>query len=262
MAQTDILRSTDAIADSTTVIERFNEWKRVYAVSENARLVTTTSTFGGSTQTLPLASSTLGTQNEFLRNKYLEFSSGSTGDWTLQTVLEDRTFIIRNRSDNDITLDTTDSGTVTLIVPNTETYTVNLYASVPAFILTKQHVLSSAVTSTRPYAVASFQPGIPSADTLYTKVVLARDWTIPTNFTNSQGHCETAVLDVGGYTVDIQFNSTSIGTITFSSGSTTATFTSSTIYTFAAGDVIELIGSSVADSAADSFSFTIFGSIG
>lgn len=262
MAQTDVLRSTDAEADSTAFISRFNEWKRVYAVSENARYVTTTSTFGGSTQTLPLASSTLGTQSIFLRAKYLEFSSLSTGDWTLQTVLEDRTFIIRNRSDNDITLDTTDAGTITLVVPNTETYTVNLYASIPAFVVTKKHILSSDVSSTKPYAVASYQEGIPSADTLYTKVVLARNWTVPTNFTNSQGHCETAVLDVGGYTIDILLNSTSIGTITFATGSTTATFTSSTTYTFAAGDFIELIGSSVPDSVADNFSFTIFGSIG
>lgn len=263
MAQNDVLRTTDAEADSTAFISRFNEWKRVYAVSENARyLATATSTYGGSTQTLPLATSTLGTQSIFLRAKYLEFSSGSTGDWTLQTVVEDRTFIIRNRSDNDIILDTTDAGTITLTVPNTETYTVNLFASVPAFILTKAHILSSDVASTKPYAVASYQEGIPSADTLYTKVVLTRDWTVPTNFTNSQGHCETAVLDVGGYTVDIVFNSTTIGTITFSSGSTTASFASAGPFTFGAGDVIELIGSSVPDSVADNFSFTIFGSIG
>ena len=261
MVQTDVLRSTDAESDSTAFISRFNEWKRVYAVSENARYITTTSTFGGSTQTLPLASSPLGTQSVFLRAKYLEFSSGSTDDWTLQTVIEDRTFVIRNRSDNDIILDTTDSGTVTLTVPNLQTYTVNLFASVPAFILAKIHILSSDVSSTKPYAVASYQEGLPSANTLFTKVVLARNWTIPTNFTNSQGHCETAVLDVGGYTVDIQLNSTSIGTITFSSGSTTATFASSTIYTLVAGDVLELIGASTADSVADNFSFTIFGSI-
>lgn len=263
MAQTDVLRSTDAQAESTTFVDRFNEWKRVAAVSEHARYTDTTSTFGGSTQTLPLAASTLGTQSEFLRNKYLEFSSGSASAWTLQTVLEDRTFIIRNRSDNVITLDTTDAGTITLDVPDTKTYTVNLFASVPAFILVKDHLASSDFGSTKPYSVAVYREGnLTEPSEVFTKIVLARTWDLPTNFIDSQGHLATPPDAVSGsFVVDILFNSTIIGTCTFTSGSTVGTFASASPFTFGAGDLIELRNPSTGSSAATNLSLTIYGSI-
>lgn len=260
MVTTDVLKSTDMSTGSTAGVARFNLWKRVYAASENSRYVTTTSTFGGTTQTLPNASSTLGGVSEFFRNKFLDFGAGSTGDWTLQTPTEDRQFIIRNGSGSNITLDTTAGASPTLTIPNGITYTVNLYETGPGFYVIKDHVLSTAVSSTKPYAVASYQEGVASAGTLFTKVVLARSFTVPTNFTNSQGHVETAPTD-GTYTVDILFNSTVIGTISFSTGSTTATFSSTQSYTFGAGDILELVGSTTPDSVADNFSFTIFGSV-
>lgn len=259
MAQTDVIKSTDMVAASTTGVTRFNEWKRVYAASENRTYTITTSTFGGTTQTLPTASSTLGSQNEFYRNKVFNFLAGSTGDWTLQTPLEDRTFIIRNNSGGTITLDTTSGATTTLDVPDAATYTINLYEAGPEFVLVENK--GAGVSSTKPYAVGVYRPDtISVGDEIFTKVVLTRDWTIPANFTGSQGRIETPAAD-GDLVVKIYFNSTAIGTCTFSTGSTTGTFASSTSYVFSAGDIIE-IGATGTDSAAADLFVTIFGSIG
>lgn len=260
MVQTDVIRTTDMQTSSTGTVNltRFNDWKRAYAVSENDRFAVSTSTFGGTTQSLPTASSTLGAQSEFFRNKHLDFTAPTAGSaWTLEVPNEHRIFIITNNSGQTITLESTAGASPTLDIADAKTYTVGLDTT--GFALLKDHIVSTGA-STKPYSVGVYNEGVSGDSQQFVKFVYPRDVIISSGFPLSEGHLTTG--PDAAWEGSIQFNSTQIGTVNFTSGSTTATFTSSAAYTFGAGDVLEIIGPSTADPGAKDFSFTIAGGLG
>ncbi len=114
-------------------------------------------------------------------------------------------------------------------------------------------------TSGDPFDVGGFLAGVPGTSQMVWKVVFTRHVSFPNDFAGSEGHLETA--SSGSLVIDIQKNSSSIGSMTFAT-SVLATFaTTGGATTFVPGDTLELHTPSDMLSAAD-LGWMLFGSRG
>lgn len=105
----------------------------------------------------------------------------------------------------------------------------------------------ASATKVQPFDIGGYYPGIPTASVKVLRVPIARAVTFPANFANSVG---TASANATGSTAfDIQKNGSSVGTITYGAGSSSATFASSggASVSFAAGDVLSIIAPATPD---------------
>ncbi len=91
-----------------------------------------------------------------------------------------------------------------------------------------------------PFDVGGFVAGVPGISQMVWKVVFTRNASFPDDFAGSEGHLETA--PTAALSIDIQKNSSSIGSMNFAISATTATFltTGGTAETFVPGDTLEL----------------------
>lgn len=94
-----------------------------------------------------------------------------------------------------------------------------------------------------------------SGETLYL-FVAPRGFTLPMNLPNSQGKAGTAATGVA--TFNIQKNGTTVGTCTFTGG-TTAAFSLATSVSFAAGDELSVVAPSPADASLANIAITLAG---
>jgi hypothetical protein len=110
-----------------------------------------------------------------------------------------------------------------------------------------------------PYDVMAFYPGVPTASAKILRIPIARAVTFPANFANSLG--KASANATGSTAFDIQKNGTSVGTATFAAAGATATFTSSggTAVSFAAGDLLSIIGPGTADATLADIGFVLAG---
>jgi hypothetical protein len=93
----------------------------------------------------------------------------------------------------------------------------------------------------QPFDLTAFYPGVPTASAKVTRVPVARAITFPANFSGGVGVASVAAT--GSTAFDVKKNASSVGTITFAAGATTATFATSggAAVTFAAGDYLSII---------------------
>jgi hypothetical protein len=99
----------------------------------------------------------------------------------------------------------------------------------------------------QPFDLTAFYPGVPGASSKIVRVPVARAITIPANFAGS--YAKASVAATASTAIDVQNNGTTIGTITFASSGSTATFTtvSGTSKSLAAGDVLSIIAPGTPD---------------
>jgi hypothetical protein len=101
-----------------------------------------------------------------------------------------------------------------------------------------------------------FFAGTPTVSVTAFAVVAGTDFTLPTSLTDSAAYAEIAPSG-GSVVFDVQKNGVSIGSVTFASGSNTATFTFAADVSFANGDVLSIVSPSNLRSMANiSFTFS------
>lgn len=94
---------------------------------------------------------------------------------------------------------------------------------------------------------ACFYPGVPANSALLLYVPITRATTFAANFAGS--YAKATVAATAETVFDIQKNGVSVGSITFAASGTSGTFVSSggTEVSFAAGDVLSIVGPATAD---------------
>lgn len=117
----------------------------------------------------------------------------------------------------------------------------------------------SSGTTTAPFDAAAFYPGIPSASAVVVRVPLARAVNFAANFAGSYGKASANATSSAAF--DIKKNASSVGTITFAGGASTATFVSAggAAQSFAAGDVLSIIAPGTPDATLADPGFVLAG---
>ena len=131
------------------------------------------------------------------------------------------------------------SGRITLYTVIVNASTVTSY--------TDQRFINFVGTSstTSPFDLTAFYPGIPTSSALVTRVPVARAITFPASLTGSVGTATVAATSTTDF--DVRKNGASVGTVRFASASTTATFIAASLIVLAAGDVISIYAPATAD---------------
>lgn len=103
-------------------------------------------------------------------------------------------------------------------------------------------------TTAQPFDIHLFYPGVPTASAILLDAEFARSVAFPANFAGAA--LKARVAAAAPVSIDVQKNGASVGTISFATGATSATFsTSGVALTFAAGDYLSLIAPATADVA-------------
>lgn len=139
----------------------------------------------------------------------------------------------------------TTSGTLTFTL---KTQAKNTFLAGPASgadAAPTMRALTQADLPAQPFDVTAFYPGVPSASAIVTRVPVARAVSFPAGLTGSIGKASVAATSSAAF--DVQKNGGSVGTITFSAGAASATFTASGAITLAAGDVLSIVAPATAD---------------
>jgi hypothetical protein len=108
-----------------------------------------------------------------------------------------------------------------------------------------------------PYDPAMFIPGTHASGALMAQIVFPRTVTFPAGFAGSQAYAQ--VPATASTTLDVQQNGTSIGSITFGAGSSTATFSLAADTVFWPGDRLAIVNQDPADSTLADLSITLKG---
>jgi hypothetical protein len=108
-----------------------------------------------------------------------------------------------------------------------------------------------------PYDPAMFIPGTHAGGALMAQIVFPRTVTFPAGFAGSQAYAQ--VPATASATLDVQQNGTSIGSITFGAGSSTASFALATDTVLAPGDRLAIVNQDPADATLADLSITLKG---
>jgi hypothetical protein len=108
-----------------------------------------------------------------------------------------------------------------------------------------------------PYDPAMFIPGTHASGALMAQIVFPRSATFPAGFAGSQAFAQ--VPATANTTLDVQQNGTSIGSITFGAGSSTAAFSLASDTTFAPGNRLAIVNQNPADATLADLSITLKG---
>jgi hypothetical protein len=103
--------------------------------------------------------------------------------------------------------------------------------------------------------MALFVSGMPTANQLLFKMAIARPITIPVGATLSQAVAGTAAT--ASYTLSLNKNGVSFGTITFAATKAVGTFTVSSSTSFVAGDVISVVAAATPDTTLSDVAITL-----
>jgi hypothetical protein len=108
-----------------------------------------------------------------------------------------------------------------------------------------------------PYDVASYMPGTFVGGQVCFELNVVRAFSLPANCTGSLSRLDTAATASTVFT--ISQNGTSVGSITFSSGGTTGTFSTTAAVSLSIGDFLEITAPGTADATAAGLSLTLLG---
>lgn len=97
---------------------------------------------------------------------------------------------------------------------------------------------SSSGSSSQPFDLTVFYPGVPTASVIVTRVPVARTITFPASLSGSVGKASVAATAQTDF--DVQKNGASVGTMRFAAAATSATFISAG-FSLAAGDILAII---------------------
>lgn len=152
----------------------------------------------------------------------------------------------------------TASGTLTFAL---KTQAKNTFLAGPATgadAAPTMRTLTAADLPAQPFDIHAFYPGVPSASAKILRTPVARAVTFPDDFAGSYGTASVAATASTAF--DVAKNGTSVGTITFAAGATSAAFvTSGTTVTLAAGDRISITAPPTADATLADVGFVLAG---
>jgi hypothetical protein len=118
-------------------------------------------------------------------------------------------------------------------------------------------VLAISASGTCPYDPAMFILRTHAGGALMAQIVFPRTVTFPAGFAGSQAYAQ--VPATASTTLDVEQNGTSIGTITFGAGSSTASYSLATDTVFAPGDRLAIVNQDPADATLADLSITLKG---
>lgn len=118
--------------------------------------------------------------------------------------------------------------------------------------------IDAADLPAQPFDLTAFYPGLPTASGIVTRVPVARAVTFPAGLTGSVG--VSSVPASASAVFDIQKNGSSVGSMTFATGATTASFTAASSITLAAGDIISIIAPASQDGTLANVGIVLAGS--
>lgn len=252
MPQTDILQTDDMEEGLDLNYIRFNDAKKEHGDANHRLLTIAASTLGGSTAyTLALASDNV---SEYYRRMVFQFTGASTAAFTTIVPTAERVFYVDNQTPVAITIDTT-GGASTAVTCAAATKTQIAQISGGDFLVLGTQF--STASANRPFDVGSYSPGFYSNTQIILKFVYPLSITTDQNFPLSQAHVGTATT--GTRTFDIHRNGADIGNIVFTSTSQYGSYSSTTSYSWSAGDVLEIIAPASTDATGSDYSFTIAG---
>lgn len=115
----------------------------------------------------------------------------------------------------------------------------------------------SAGDEEEPYVVGAMYNGAPSASLVVARHVFALAVDFVTDLVGSQGFADTVATADTDF--DVQKNGVSVGTVTFGTGSASATFALAGGASFAAGDVLTIVAPASPDSTLADITFSLLG---
>lgn len=113
------------------------------------------------------------------------------------------------------------------------------------------------VSGIGPYDVGAMVAGVPDADAVCLRYAFPREVTFAAGLSPSQGVADVAAT--GDTDFDIQRNGVSVGTMSFATSATTATFAMASETVFDAGDVLTVIAPNTPDATLADISFVLSG---
>jgi len=111
-----------------------------------------------------------------------------------------------------------------------------------------------------PYDVGFFFPGTPTNGEILLRLPFVRDVDFPSALTGSQLKAGTAAT--ASTVISIQKNAVEFGTVTVAISGTTGTFAAASPTSFAAGDILTVVGPASADATLASIGITLKGTRG
>lgn len=109
----------------------------------------------------------------------------------------------------------------------------------------------------QPFDLGVFFPGVPTANAIVLLMPFVRTVIFPAGLTNSVGRATVAAAAQTDFV--IQKNGSTVATMRFALGATTATFIAASPITFAAGDVMRIVAPNPADATLANLHFTLAG---
>lgn len=109
------------------------------------------------------------------------------------------------------------------------------------------------------YDIAGYTSGVPTASQIVLRLPMVRQVTFDVNMAGSKGSASVAATASTTYV--IAQNGTLIGTMSFTTGGTSATFIAATTVTLAVGDILSVTGPVIADATLANVGFILAGNI-
>jgi hypothetical protein len=102
-----------------------------------------------------------------------------------------------------------------------------------------------------------FFPGTPTGSQVMGRIIIPRAVSLPASLTGS--YSSSIAAATGSTTLTLAKNGTSIGSVNFAAGATSATFTFASAVSLAAGDVLTLTNQATADATLANVSVSLVG---
>lgn len=178
--------------------------------------------------------------------------NGQINNGTVALTASSTNYLMADAATGAVSVNTTGfaSGKIPLYLIVTGTSTVTSYTDersyAPAALL---------ATGAQPYDLLMFFPGAPTANQVMGRVIMPRAITLPSSLTGSYGSSIAAAT--GSTTLTLAKNGSSIGSVNFAAGASSATFTFASAVSFAAGNVLTLTNQATPDTTLTNISVTL-----
>jgi hypothetical protein len=148
-------------------------------------------------------------------------------------------------------------GTVATLASDTDgTLAANSDSRVATQKATKAYV-DSKTGGAQPYDLLMFFPGTPTGSQVMGRIIIPRAVSLPASLTGS--YSSSIAAATGSTTLTLAKNGTSIGSVNFAAGATSATFTFASAVSLAAGDLLTLTNQATADATLANVSVSLVG---
>jgi hypothetical protein len=178
--------------------------------------------------------------------------SGQIVNGTVTLTASASNYLMADAATGAVTVNTTGftSGKIPLYLVVTGATTVTSYTDERSYA--PASLLASGST---PYDLLMFFPGVPSTNQVMGRIIVPRAITLPASLTGSYASSITAAA--ASTTLTLAKHGSTIGTVNFAAGATTATFTFASSVSFAAGNLLTLTNQSPADASLANVSLTL-----